>query len=123
MSPTEQEIRQSILEDLRPWGKFRRYTSNEICTVKIITVEPGQMLSKQSHQSRDELWVIIDEGLRVELDDEAIDPKPGDEIVIMRKVKHRLSSLGPPRGRVLEVSFGYFDENDIERFEDIYNRV
>ena len=122
MSPTEQEIRQSILEDLRPWGKFRRYTSNEICTVKIITVEPNQMLSKQSHQSRDELWVIIDEGLRVELDDEAIDPKPGDEIVIMRKVKHRLSSLGL-RGRVLEVSFGYFDENDIERFEDIYNRA
>lgn len=121
MDPTEKEIRERIVEDVRPWGTFRRYTQNEQCTVKVLTVNPDQMLSKQSHEGRDELWVILDEGLRVELDDRVLEPRPGDEIVILRRVKHRLSSLGT-RGRVLEISFGYADEEDIVRYEDIYGR-
>lgn len=121
MSLNEDVIRGKIIQDIRPWGKFRQYTHNETSTVKILTVEPNQMLSKQAHKKRDELWVILDEGLRVELDNKIIDTKPGDEIVILRNSIHRLSSLGK-RGRVLEISFGYADENDIERFEDIYGR-
>jgi len=121
MNLTEDNIRKKIIQDIRPWGNFKRYVHNETCTLKIITVEPNQMLSKQSHKKRDELWIIIDDGLRVELDDKILHPKPGDEIIILRNSKHRLSSLGK-KGRVLEISFGYMDENDIERFEDIYGR-
>jgi len=121
MSSRENDIRKKIIQDIRPWGNFKRYAHNEECTVKIIEVEPNQMLSKQAHKQRDELWVIIDDGLRVELDDKVIDPKPGDEIVILRNTKHRLSSLGK-KGRVLEISFGYADESDIQRYDDIYSR-
>ncbi len=121
MNAKQDKIRGKIIEDIRPWGNFRRYTHNKKCTVKILTVEPNQMLSKQSHKKRDELWVIIDEGLQVELEDKIIEPKPGDEIVILRNMKHRLSSRGK-KGRVLEISFGYADENDIKRFEDVYGR-
>ncbi|KPJ53243.1 mannose-6-phosphate isomerase [candidate division TA06 bacterium DG_24] len=121
MDPEENAIRERILQDVRPWGKFRRYTHNEECTVKVLTVDPKQMLSKQSHEHRDELWVILDEGLQVELDDEVLEPKPGDEIVILRRVKHRLASRGA-QGRVLEISFGHADEDDIVRFEDMYGR-
>jgi len=121
MSLNEDDIRKKIIQDIRPWGNFKRYAHNEECTVKILTVEPNQMLSKQSHKKRDELWIIIDEGLRVELDDKIIEPRIGDEIVILRNTKHRLSSPGK-KGRVLEISFGEVDENDIERFEDIYGR-
>ena len=121
MNLKENEIRKKIIEDVRPWGNFRRYAYNEICTVKIITVEPNQMLSKQAHKKRDELWVIIDDGLKIELNDEIFLPNPGDEIVVRRNTKHRVSSLGK-RARLLEVSFGYFDENDIKRYEDIYGR-
>jgi len=117
----ENNVRKRIIKDIRPWGIFKRYAHNEKCTVKIITVNPNQVLSKQVHKKRNELWVIIDEGLRVELDDKILEPKPGDEIVIPRNIKHRLSSLGG-KGRVLEISFGDFDENDIERFDDIYGR-
>ena len=122
MSSIEDEIRNSIIKDIRPWGHFKRFTYNEKCTVKIITVNPNQVLSKQVHKNRDELWVIIDKGLRVELDDRIMDPQPGDEIVIPRDVKHRLASLGK-KGRVMEISFGCFDEDDIERFDDIYGRT
>jgi len=121
MDPEEKQIRESIIKDVRPWGMFKQYAHNEICTVKIITVYPNQMLSKQSHKRRDELWVIIDKGLKIELDDTTLEPLPGDEIVILRGMRHRLASLGE-KGRVLEISFGHFDEDDIERFEDIYNR-
>jgi mannose-6-phosphate isomerase len=117
----ENEIRKNIYLEARPWGNFIRYAHNENCTVKIITVNSGQSLSKQAHKKRDELWIVLDEGLRVDLDGKVFDPKVNEIVVIMRNMKHRLSSTGK-KGRVLEVSFGYQDENDIERFDDIYGR-
>lgn len=121
MDSNENYIRKKIIEDIRPWGRFKQYACNEKCTVKIITVNPNQRLSSQTHKKRDELMVILDDGLKVELDDQIISPEPGDEILINRNTKHRVSSLGK-EARILEVSFGFFDENDIERFEDIYGR-
>jgi len=47
-------------------------------------------------------------------------PKKGEEMFIPRNTLHRLSSK--KGGRVLEIAFGKFDENDIERVEDVYGR-
>lgn len=121
MTSSEQDIKAKIIQDNRPWGNFIQYAHNETCTVKIITVNPQQMLSKQLHQKRDELWVALDAGLQVEIDDKLFQSKPGDVFVIMKNTKHRLSSP-KKKGRVLEISFGNFDEADIQRFEDIYGR-
>jgi len=106
----------------KPWGEFRRYTLNESTTVKLITVEPGQGLSKQSHRMRDELWVLLDDGAEVEIGDKKIKPKKGEEIWIPRNLVHRLTA-GEKQVRVLEISFGTFDEEDIIRYEDRYGRV
>ncbi len=119
--PTEQEIRDKILLDKRPWGFFKQYAHNQQVTVKIITVTEGGILSSQSHQNRDELWVVLDAGLKVELDDKEIFPEPGDEIVIPKRTVHRMS-CAKGSCRVMEVSFGVFDENDIVRYEDVYGR-
>lgn len=116
------EILGGIIQDDRPWGNFRQFTHNQETTVKILTVDPGQTLSLQKHEKRDELWVVLDPGLRVQIDDDVFEPAVGDELVIMRGQRHRLSSTGP-RGRVLEIAFGYFDEQDIIRLEDAYNRA
>ena len=121
MDSCEDDIRKKIIEDVRPWGGFKQYAQNEKCSVKIITVNANQMLSSQTHKKRDELMVILDDGLKVELDNQILMPRSGDEILIKRNTKHRVSSLGKP-ARILEVSFGFFDENDIERFDDIYGR-
>ena len=121
MDSSGNNIRKKIIKDVRPWGGFKQYVCNEKCSVKIITVNPNQMLSSQAHKKRDELMVILDDGLKIELDDQILLPKPGDEILINRNTKHRVSSLGK-QARILEVSFGFFEENDIERFEDIYGR-
>jgi len=118
---TRDEILGNIKQDERPWGGFRQFAHNAQCTVKILTVAAGQILSLQSHRHRDELWVVLDEGLKVEIDGETHLADPGDEFVILRGSRHRVGSVGGT-GRILEISFGEFDEDDIERYEDVYGR-
>jgi mannose-6-phosphate isomerase len=36
---------------------------------------------------------------------------------------HRLSTAGESEVRILEISFGEFDEEDIVRLDDVYGRV
>jgi mannose-6-phosphate isomerase len=106
----------------KPWGRFKQYTHNLPSTVKIITVAPEGALSRQYHHKRDELWVVLDAGARVELDGEVVEPSAGEELFIPRGTVHRLSGTGPRPVRVLEISFGDFDEEDIVRIEDVYGR-
>jgi mannose-6-phosphate isomerase len=113
--------RASIVEDERPWGRFRRYTLDEPTTVKLITVEAGQELSLQRHQHRDELWVVLDAGLRVLVGERTHVAATGEEFFIPRGTVHRVTGGDRP-ARFLEVAFGSFDEDDIERLEDRYGR-
>ena len=69
----------------------------------------------------DEMWVAIDEGIITEVNGKKHFPNPGETIFVPRKSTHRLSAI--KTGRILEIAFGEFDENDIERFEDDYGRV
>lgn len=105
----------------RPWGIFRQYAHNEAVTVSLMWVNPGQRLSLQAHQERSELWVVLDEGAVVQVGDQVLYPKPGDEIWIPAATPHRLGSLGPTV-RVLEVAFGDWQQRDISRYEDDFNR-
>lgn len=111
------------IEIEKPWGKFEQYTHNTLSTVKVITVKPGGSLSRQYHHWRDELWVVLDTGAQIELGDMVIRPQVGDRVLIPRTTVHCLSATGDRPVRILEVSFGEFDENDIVRLEDVYGRV
>ncbi len=112
----------STIEVEKPWGRFEQYTHNILSTVKLITVQQGGALSLQYHLRRDELWVILDAGARIELGDRVLSPQVGDKVFIPRTTTHRLSTDDGPV-RILEVSFGDFDEDDIVRLEDAYGRV
>lgn len=107
----------------KPWGRFEQYVHNLPCTVKIITVAPGGILSSQYHRKRDELWIVLDAGARVELDGEVLHPALEEKLFIPRGTVHRLSSTGRKPVRILEISFGVFDEEDIVRLEDAYGRI
>ena len=105
----------------KPWGAFRQYTLNEQSTVKILTVAASQRLSEQYHRNRDELWIALDAGVDVEIDGTVTTAVQDQEFFIPRGALHRLTG-GKKGGRVLEISFGLFDENDIIRTKDIYGR-
>lgn len=108
--------------DRRPWGSFERFTLNERTTVKIITVDPGQRLSLQTHTSRSEWWTALDAGLTVAIDGRSWEPAKGEQVWIPQGTAHRASNAGDAPVRFLEVAFGHFDEQDIERLDDDYQR-
>ena len=105
----------------RPWGKFEQFCHNEKVTVKIISVKPNSQLSLQYHDYRDEFWRIIKGSGQIILKEELINVKIGDEFFIPKKTKHRIITKNNNL-KVLEISFGEFDEKDIVRLEDKYNR-
>lgn len=106
----------------RPWGGFEQFTHNEKSTVKILTVNPKKRLSLQFHKKREEFWRVLDGQVKVTIGDKTVKAKTGDEFVIPKKTNHRLEGLNKT-GKILEIAFGDFDENDIVRLEDDYGRV
>lgn len=106
----------------RPWGSFRQYAFNEEVTVSMMVCLPGQRLSLQSHTGRAELWIVIDEGAVVQIGETITTCKAGDELWIPANEKHRLSCSGDKPVRVLEVAFGNWQQDDIKRYDDDYQR-
>ena len=105
----------------RPWGNYRQFTHNSPSTVKIISVNPDEKLSLQSHQKRSEFWRVIDGSGVVEIDGVRGNVSAGDEREIKTGSKHRLEA-GPDGIKILEIATGEFDENDEVRYEDKYGR-
>ena len=118
----EDEIRSRIVEDIRPWGKFRRYPHENAGSIKIITVNPGGLLSLQYHDRRAELWVVLDPGLEITVGDRVWKADAGDEVFIPRRAPHRLRNAGKKAARVMEIWIGKSDESDIVRLDDSYGR-
>ena len=110
------------LDVKKPWGKFEQFTLNDETTIKILTVAPGEALSLQYHKNRDEFNRAIKGSATFLLDDEEREVKEGDEYWVKRGQKHR-HIAGPDGFQWLEISFGDFDEEDIVRIEDKYNRM
>jgi mannose-6-phosphate isomerase len=113
---------EDVFVNERPWGQFEQFVLNEAVTVKIITVNPGQRLSLQTHAQRDEMWQILDVPLETQIDDRTWTAQVGEHVWVPLGSRHRITNSGNQPGRLLEIAFGVFDEDDIERLEDDYNR-
>jgi mannose-6-phosphate isomerase-like protein (cupin superfamily) len=107
----------------RPWGRFTTYIANSNgVTVKIIMVNPGQRLSLQYHSKRSERWICLEGDAFVEINSRKRVLRPAQEAEVPVGAKHRLSA-GPLGTKVLEISQGIFEEDDVVRLEDDYGRV
>lgn len=115
-------IKANVFQIERPWGNFRQFTKNDNSTIKIITVNPNEILSLQSHAHRSEFWHIISGQGWVEIGGVKTVANRGDEYEIKVEEKHRLSAGGDGL-QVLEIAIGDFDEEDIVHYEDKYGRV
>ncbi len=103
----------------KPWGSFEQLTDNEKTTVKLMSINAGNRTSLQFHEHRSEKWYVLSgEGYAMNPDKRKI--KSGDKICISKTTIHRLEAITDMK--ILEISFGNFQESDIKRLEDDYNR-
>jgi len=108
-------------EEHRPWGSFDLLTEDELTTVKFLNVLPLMRLSDQRHAKRSEYWIVLEGAGSVILNGEEKPVSQGDEVEVPVGMWHRL--VGGEKGmRVLEISFGTFEEDDIERRDDDFGR-
>ena len=109
----------------RPWGFYKTTVMNDYFQSKVISVNPGAQLSLQSHNHREEHWIVAHGIGTVQLDQSVIDVKCGSSIFIPKGCKHRLTNTDDKESLIItEVQIGdYFGEDDITRYEDRYGRV
>jgi mannose-6-phosphate isomerase-like protein (cupin superfamily) len=110
-------------ENIRPWGRYDILDQGNGFQVKRITVQPGQRLSYQRHQHREECWIILSGKVRFTLDDVDTEHESGAVLIIPAGSKHRVACVGEQPAQFIEVQQGsYLGEDDIERFSDDYGR-
>ena len=107
----------------RPWGKFEILVTAKNYQVKILTVYPNGILSLQSHKHRSEHWIIVSGTAKVTNGENVAIFNENESTFIPLGNIHRLENPGKKNLEVIEVQTGdYLGEDDIVRYEDIYNR-
>lgn len=112
----------------RPWGYYQSLIIGERFQVKEIVVKPGAQLSLQSHKFRSEHWVVV-QGLADVVVGKDLEHLKTQRLLTNESVYisvgdiHRLVNPGTEDLHLIEVQTGsYLGEDDIERYEDLYNR-
>lgn len=122
---TENNIPQAEIfpKDHRPWGWFESLTVSDKFQVKRIQVDPGASLSLQSHKYRSEHWIVVSGVAKVTVGDQIENLTEGQSVYVPVGKIHRMENPGKEPMVLIEVQTGtYLGEDDIVRYEDVYNR-
>lgn len=118
-----EEVESNIIEH-RPWGSFEVLIDTPTYKVKKIVVYPGETLSLQSHKHRSEHWVVVTGQATAVNGDTMVTLDANESVFIPKAAKHQLSNRSNTNLEIIEVQTGtYLGEDDIVRYEDVYNRV
>jgi mannose-1-phosphate guanylyltransferase/mannose-6-phosphate isomerase len=108
----------------RPWGSYEGIDIGERFQVKRITVNPGGKLSLQMHHHRAEHWIVVSGTARVTCGENVTLLTENESTYIPIGMNHRLENPGKLPLHLIEVQSGsYLGEDDIVRFEDVYQRA
>ncbi len=108
----------------KPWGSYEILKSGKNYLVKKIYIKPGGVLSLQSHENRSEHWIIAEGTAEVTLDGQISNLKENENFFIPKKSIHRIANKSDSGLVIIEMWYGdKLDENDIQRYEDIYKRI
>ncbi len=108
----------------RPWGAFEILYVDDHCKIKRLTVNPGQQLSLQYHTKREEHWYVTEGAGLVTCGGASWQLATGMGTNIPRMTPHRISNFGDTKLVFIEIQTGdSFDEDDIIRIQDDYNRI
>lgn len=111
--------------ETRPWGSFTVLKDEPHYKLKQLLNTPGNRLSLQRHQKREEHWIVIAGHPEITIDDSTVAMHAGDYIRIPLHSWHRLANPEEHTEAVeiIELQLGtYFGEDDIERCQDDYGR-
>ena len=107
----------------RPWGWYETLCIDTRFQVKRIMVKPGGVLSLQSHRHRSEHWIVVAGTAEVTVGDDVQLVSENQGVYIPLGEKHRMANPGKVPMYLIEVQTGaYLGEDDIIRYEDIYDR-
>ena len=110
-----------ITREETPWGWFETIQEGEKYKVKRLFIKKGCRLSLQSHDQRDEHWVVISGFGNVQIEDAERFVGIGGHIFVPKRHKHRITATKDME--IIEVQMGVCDEKDIKRYEDDYGRT
>ena len=108
----------------RNWGNYVVLEEGLSYKIKIIEVNPGHRLSLQKHLHRSEHWVVISGVAKVTNGDGEKIIHVNESTYIPKNIIHRLENPGKISLKIIEIQNGeYLEEEDIERFDDDYDRI
>jgi mannose-1-phosphate guanylyltransferase len=114
---------------MRQWGRYDVLVDEPKYKAKKITVKPGQRLSLQSHEHRDEYWVIVQGVGDMTLGSDPCNlstyvVRRGSTVNIVKNRLHRIANTGDEPLVFIETQLGdYTGEDDIVRYQDDYGRA
>jgi quercetin dioxygenase-like cupin family protein len=106
----------------KPWGHEIRWAITDKYLGKILRIEPGQRLSRQYHEVKDESIYVIEGTLILELNENPIEKiilRPGASWRIQPQTIHRFCA---PSGGCTLVEVSTPEIDDVVRLEDDYDR-
>ncbi len=105
----------------KPWGEFRDFAESKgKWHLKTLAIAKGHRLSLQKHAKRSEFWIVAEGKIKIQKDEESRVLTPRKTVFIKKQEIHRIEALTD--AVVIEVSFGKYEEDDIKRIADDYDR-
>lgn|SRR3990167_2405474 len=108
----------------KPWGFYLVLAESYNYKTKLLCIEPNHELSYQSHEHRDEYWVVVEGQGSLILDGDHDVLYRGRQIMIPRMAKHQAINKGLTDLLIIETQIGdKLSEDDIVRYSDKYGRT
>ena len=106
---------------VRPWGHYEVIQETDEYKIKLLYIKPGQRLSLQKHQYRDEYWMVVKGYGTATVEGKDMILFPGSYVKVSAYMTHRIRAIDDMV--IVEAQRGTsFSEDDIIRIEDDYGR-
>ena len=106
----------------KPWGWYESLLKLPNYQIKLLNVNPNGVLSLQSHKQRAEHWIVVEGSAQVQKNNDIYTLTRNQSTFLDKEDKHKLWNKGSKPLQLIEVQIGdYLEEDDITRFDDIYD--
>ena len=108
----------------KPWGWYESLLKYPGYQIKILHVNPKGKLSLQSHSRRTEHWIVLEGIAQVQRNNKTFSLSSNESTFIDKNDKHTLWNDESTSLKLIEIQIGdYLEEDDIIRYEDVYDRI